>query len=348
MARGNKLVFMEITGLDLGVNQIKYVTIKKESKELVSFGIFPAPKIPLISDSEEDASSFAKFLKTALESQNLVSPTVYCGLPEGKVFSRILTLPKMSEKELSGVVSFEAEQYLPISLKDATYDFSVIGDLPDGKQQEILLVAASKLLVDKYIQVISKAGLNLVGLEPESVALLRSVVDTSPSPMATLVVNFGEESTDLVLVYGGVVRFTRSIGTGGAALTKILSQNLGFELAQAEEYKKTYGLDETQLEGKVASTLKPVFELIVEEIRRALAYHQTHEAKSPALKRLVLCGGNALMPGVLVYLASALNLESQLGNPWLKIKNNGRFSARDLENVGPLYAVAAGLALKGI
>lgn len=337
---------MEITGLDLGVNQIKYVTLKKENHELLSYGSSNTPGVSLDSEAPSDIETYAKFLRTFLEAQSVPTNLVSVGLPENKVFNRIISVPKMSEKELKGAISFEAEQYLPLPLKDVIFDYKVIEEAKDGKKQSVLLVASPKETISKYSQIITKANLTLVSLEPETSALARSVVDISPTPMATLVVSLGAATTDLAIVYGGVVRFTRSIGTGGRALTKAISQDLGFEPSQAEEYKVTYGLDETQLEGKIAKSLKPVFELILEEIKRALAYYQTHETQSPALKRLVLCGGTSALPGALVYLATALNLEAQLGNPWLKVVNKGNFSPKELEEVGPKYSVAVGLALK--
>jgi type IV pilus assembly protein PilM len=339
---------MELTGLDLGGSSLKCVTIKKETKELLALAYSPAPGVSLESESQTDLENYAKFLRAFVESQSQPINFVSVSLPESKIFNRIMTLPKMPAKELQGAVTFEAEQYLPLPLKDVIYDFKVIEELEEGKKQNVLLVAAPKELIAKYSQIITKANLTLVGLEPETAALARSVVDTAPSPMATLVVSLGDKSTDLTIVYGGVVRFTRSIGTGGAALTRAITQALGFEPKQAEEYKKTYGLDETQLEGKIAKCLLPVFELIVQEIRRDLAYYQTHETNSPALKRLILCGGTSQLPGALVYLASALNLEAQLANPWLKVKNSHQISSRELEEAGPVYAVAVGLALKDI
>lgn len=337
---------MEITGLDLGLSQIKYVTLKKETKELLSYGSNSNPGVSLDSEAPADIDNYAKFLRGFLETQNVPTNLVSVGLPESKVFNSIITVPKMSEKELKGAVSFEAEQYLPLPLKDLIYDYKVIGESVDGSKQEVLLVASPKATINKYSQIITKANLTLVGLEPETTALARSVVDDAPSPMASLLVSLGAASTDLAIVYDGVVRFTRSIGTGGKALTRALCQDLGFEPSQAEEYKKTYGLDETQLEGKIAKSLKPVFELILDEIKRALAYYQTHETRNPALKRLVLCGGTSSLPGALVYLAAALNLEAQLANPWLKVKNKGNFSIKELEEIGPVFSVAVGLALK--
>jgi len=338
---------MEITGIDLGTSQIKFVTLRKETKELLGFGATNTPNVPLESEAIGDIETYSRYLKNFLESQKIPPTLVSLSLPETKVFNRVITVPKMPEKDLKGAISFEAEQYLPLPLRDVVYDFKIIEDTEGGTKQNVMLVASPKELVSKYATIIKKAGLTLVGLESETAALARSVVDEAPgAAIATLIVNLGASATDTAIVHGSIVRFTRSTGTGGNALSRAVAQELGFELNQSEEYKKTYGLDETQLEGKITKALKPVFELIVDEIRRALAYYQTHQTASPPLKRLVLCGGTAALPGVLVYLASALNLEAQLANPWLKIKNSATFSKRELEEVGPLFAVAAGLALK--
>lgn len=337
---------MDIMGLDLGTTQIKYVSIKKETKTLIGFGSAPAPKVSLDSENPADVESYINYLKEYFNSQSNIPSLVSVGLPEYKVFNRIINVPKMSDKELKTAIPLEAEQYLPIPIKDVVYDYRVVEETDSGKKQNVILIAAPRELVKKYAGIIAKAGFTLVGLEPETAAITRCTIDLTSSPMATLIVNIGAASTDMALVYGGVVRFTRSIGTGGNALSRAIAQELGFESSQAEEYKKAYGLDESQLEGKVMKAIRPVFETIVDEIRRALAYYQTHQTQSPILKRLVLCGGTASLPGVLVYLASALNLEAQLANPWVQIKNSDKFSEKELEAIGPTFAVAAGLALK--
>ena len=62
-----------------------------------------------------------------------------------------------------------------------------------------------------------------------------------PSDQTVLVSDFGARSTNIAIVRNGNLMMTRSIPTAGDALTRAVSQGLGIEAQQAEEYKKTYG-----------------------------------------------------------------------------------------------------------
>ena len=65
------------------------------------------------------------------------------------------------------------------------------------------------------------------------------------------------------------------------------------------------------------------------------------------MKRVVLAGGTAKLPGVVIYLAEALGLEVQVGNPWDGIGLPPNISKKLIEE-GTSYSIAVGLALKPI
>ena len=92
------------------------------------------------------------------------------------------------------------------------------------------------------------------------------------------------------------------------------------------------------------SAIKPVFDIIRDEIKRTQAFFSSR-SKRP-LQRLILVGGTANLPGVLVYLADSLGMEVARGNPWEAISIPGNFPRDQLEEIAPSFAVAAGLALK--
>jgi type IV pilus assembly protein PilM len=183
-----------------------------------------------------------------------------------------------------------------------------------------------------------------LSLETEITSVVRSLVQRVEGAPTTLVVSLGASTTDLSIVSVGKISFTRSIATGGLALARGVASELGFELDQATEYMKTYGLDATSLEGKVMQAIKPVFDVIVNEIRRALAFYATKHPESP-VKRVIVTGGTAKLPGMVIYLAEALGLEVQLGNPWEGISLPNSVAAK-LNEDSTSYAVSVGLALK--
>ena len=92
--------------------------------------------------------------------------------------------------------------------------------------------------------------------------------------------------------------------------------------------------------------IKPIFDVVVNEIRRALAFYASKHPEAP-VKRIVLTGGTANLPGLVLYLAESLGLEVQLGNPWEGISLPSQVSQRLIQG-GTSYTVAVGLALKSI
>ncbi len=232
-------------------------------------------------------------------------------------------------------------------MSEVKLDWQVLSKIqtPDKKEKmEVLLVAAPNSLINNYLTILKAAGLVAIALETEITAVTRALVQRAAGTPTTMVVSIGASTTDLSIVTGNQITFTRSIATGGSALARGVASDLGFEIDQATEYMKTYGLDASQLEGKVMAAIKPIFDVIVNEIRRALTYYSTKHASTP-VKRVVVVGGAAKLPGLVVFLAEILGLEVQLGNPWEGISLPSSLSQKLTED-SVSYAVATGLALK--
>ncbi len=341
---------MNVIGLDLGVHDIKGVEVKKERNkiELVKWGLTDRLNVSLASENDEELDKYSKELSSFFDENNFSTPNVIVGLPETSVYTRIITVPKMKEKELKSALNYEAEQYIPLPLKDVNFDFQVLHD-DDARRQDmdVLLVAATKTLVSKYVKILKNARLVAVGMEPETLSLARVVGDKADQPNPSIIVSIDSTSTNVIVTYKGVVRFTRNVSTGGDALTRAVAQNLGFDFSQAEEYKKTYGIDPKQVDGKVYNAIKPVFDIILNEVKRAYFFYTTHN-NDVNIRRVVVCGGTALMPGLLVYLSTNLNLEVELANPWQKVSFPVKINKekQSLFDKGPFFATCIGLALK--
>jgi len=219
----------------------------------------------------------------------------------------------------------------------------VIGQVKENAKQkmEVLLAAAPTRLIDKLLMVLKAAGLNPVSLEIEIMALARSLVP--PGPEVVMVVDFGAKATDFAVVENGQIIFVRSIATAGEAITRAVASGLGLSPNQAEAYKKAYGADPKQLEGKVVEAIGPVVEVIVGEMEKIIQFHQLEKRK--ILSRVILTGGTANLPEISSLLAKKLNLEIQIGDPFTQIIKDdivAKIPAADI----PLYAIATGLAMK--
>lgn len=334
----------DFIGLDIGSSNLKAVQIKE--KTLAAFAYAPTPPgITVASDDKEDLGKLSKAIADLVHLGKFSSQNAVVSLMEPEIFTRVVTFPQMEDREIAAAVQNEAQQYVPLPLEETTLDYEILGssEVKSG-QVDVLLVAAPKALTKRYVTVLNQAGLNPLSLETEAMALSRSVAgDTSKIPV--MIASIGAKTTDLSIFSDNALRFTRSISTGGEALVRALSQNFGFDTDQAHNYFRSYGLLEDQKTGgKVLTAVKPIFDIIVEEIRRSLAFYSSRHKKR--VKRFVLVGGVTNLPGIVVYLAEILGVEVVRGDPWETVTIPKGFPRKELTGVAPMFAVVVGLALK--
>ncbi|OGG35164.1 hypothetical protein A2363_03760 [Candidatus Gottesmanbacteria bacterium RIFOXYB1_FULL_47_11] len=334
-------------GLDIGSHSIKLIELAREGKQLAlaAAGSVATPSGALMSAGGAEITSVAESIKRLLKETGAKSKNIHIALPEAKVFTRVLEMPALSDRELSSAIQWEAEQYIPLPLDQVNLDYEVLRSSKDTgtNKMEILLVAAPKALLEKYLTILELAELTPLAAETEVLASTRALVRSLPNVKTVLMVSMGAQTTDIAILRSGILSFTRSLSAGGDALTRALGVGLDFNSTQAEEYKKTYGLEQNKLEGKIVTAVKPVMDTITAEIKRAFAFYQ-EKYKDEHVQAVVLSGGTSRLPGMVTYLAQSLGVEVQLANPWVGITRAPRFNVLTTE--GPNFCVAVGLALR--
>lgn len=333
-------------GLDIGTKTIKIVELSREgnSYSLRSAGAIgnSGPQIEKIQ-SDKEFGEAAAIIKKLVHDTKLGSKDVAISISENLAFTRILKFPLLNDQEISSAVKWEAEEYIPIPISEAIVEHTILERQEVGSppQALVLLVAVQRSLVEKYVKVATMAGLRVIGVETELIALTRSL---APPEKTSLVIDFGSRSTDIAVVKNGQVYLARSLSIAGDAFTRAVAQTLGVQAIQAEEYKKTYGLATGQLDGKVAKALSPTFKVVVEEIKKAVHFYQL-ETKGDLPTSVVLSGGSSGLPGLVPAFAKLLGIEVLIGNPFARVKLDTETS-KSLAGYHPLYSVAVGLALR--
>ncbi len=337
-------------GLDIGYSTIRVVELvrDKEIVKLSSLGTIAAPQPGMNADGDLELEAVATAIKKLFDAAKIDGREVNVSIPESKVFTRVIDdLPYLTDKELVSAISYASEEFIPLPIAEVNLNWQVLyrSDPKDKNPRTIVFAIASpKTVINKYIKVLTMANLHPKSVETETMAITRSLVGNNIYSPGTLIVQMGSMATDFVVISKGLIWLTRSISTGGLSLTRTLAQHFNFEVSQAEEYKKVYGMLEDQLEGKVYEVLKPLMDLIVQENKRVIQAFQEKYPNS-SIKRVVLSGGGAKMPGLVVYLANSLGLEVQEADPWYSIAKD-KDMATKLAQEGSSYSVAVGLALR--
>jgi type IV pilus assembly protein PilM len=343
---------MPIVGLDLGNHNFRAVQLEKKRDTilLTKFGEYENPKINFNSENKDDVEAYTEALKDFFTEMGFDTPEVIVSLNDSQVYMRIIKLPKMSDKDLKDSIGYEAEQYIPLPKEEINISYQKLDlDFQDKAKMNVQIVAAREEVLNKYIEIVKKARLVPRALEPETLALGRVLGDTPQAPMGTMVVDMGFSRTLISIVYAGAVRFTRNVLIGGNTITRAVQQGLKLDYPQAEEYKRTYGIDPAQVDGKVYTAIKPAVDNIITEIKRAALFF-TKQTPNANMKRVILNGGTAQMPGLLPYVASKVDLEVEIADPLRNISVSPKLEKMQavLADKRAAFSVAIGLALKEV
>ncbi len=336
-------------GLDIGSTTIKLVALQKLGNrfQLKAATAVATPAKGMQSDSPFDLETMVASLRKIFQDLKLTSHEVSIALAENQVFTKVVEMPVLSDKELSSAIYWEAEQYIPAPLAQMTLDWQVLKRdkvLQVGSKMLVLLVAAPTSLVQKYQRVLELSGLSVVAIETEILSVVRSIVSVPNFP-TSLIINIGNHSTSLAIVQSNILVFSYSLPLGGIAMNQAIAQSFGFTLQQAEEYKKVYGITDQSFGGKIGKAIEPILFSMLSEVKKAHAFYGDKYKQELPISQLILTGGTARLPGIDLFFVKNVGIETIIANPWktYKIEN----VTKEFLDRGPEFAVAAGLALKG-
>ncbi|NCP17126.1 pilus assembly protein PilM, partial [Candidatus Kuenenbacteria bacterium] len=213
-----------------------------------------------------------------------------------------------------------------------------------GDNLKVLLTAAPKKIVERFIRIFKAADLELLSLETEAFALERSLVAGDPAPI--MIIDIGAVSSDVTIIDNSIPILTRSIDVGGSAITKAVMTSLNVDLSRAEQFKRDIGfsvLGPSDLPDIIKSTLNP----IINEVKYSLDIYLSQSKHNMSLEKIILTGGSAWLPELVSYLSKLLDVKVIIGDPWDKIVYPLELKPV-LSELGPRFAVAVGLAMREI
>lgn len=334
----------KVVGLDIGSSSVKAVELSPVGNdyELIGFGIAQIPYGAIEGGDIRQPTAVQDAIRQALDQGRIEAADAVIGMSGGAVIAKRVTLPKMSESELNESIRWEAEQHIPFEIEDVELDFQILRQ--DGPQLEVMLVAVKKGKVKSYVEVVQATGRNVAVVDVDVFALETQYAHNSPGENEVVaLVNIGHETTNTNILQGGVNVYARDIFVGGRQYATTIAQR--FDLAPAEADALVRGK-----QGQVSwAEIEPVLDLVSQElgqeIQRTLDYFGT-TAEHERIQRIFLSGGCALVPGLQDFLASQWGIEVAAANPFKRIKLGSGVSADMAQKMGPLAAVATGLAMR--
>ncbi len=368
-------------GVDLGAGGIKIVELKQEKKRPVlhTYGLTSTSQDihslfltkptnhtntlgatiqpnealnPMGAIDNIQVEKYAKLLKAVCAGAKTVSKTAVVSLPVSVLFHAVINLPPMKKEELDKVLRAEVKKLLNRPVEEMVLDYQVLKDVNNSKTQRVLINAVPKELVMFYTQVFKLAGLTLESLEPESVALERSLIGRDQS--VAMIVDMGAERTNFYIIDQSAAITHNSAELGGEKINKILADNLKIKDNLVEQLKHDFfgslsNKSNPQLtKEKFLDLFYPVVDPIVKEIEYGFELYLKqvgNESKRP--EKIILTGGASFMPYLADHISEVFKIKCYVGDPWGRVVYQEGLKPL-LHQVGPRMSVALGLALRNL
>ncbi len=303
---------------------------KAEGVELLKAVSAPIPS----SVSAEDAASLGAFIKESISSARIgVGRAILC-IPRDQVVLNTINLPPTPAEEMASLVQFQVSKELPFAAEQAVLDFAVAGAHDPKAPCSVLATAIRRELLEFYQEVASAAGLSIesVGLRPLANLISLTAATGGTGPELTLLVDVGPHRTEIDLIRGGVLVFSRAA-----------SMSVGMEPATVGEAGEAGYQDSKIISSGVdrdAAEANPqaVSALLVEVIRSFEAFRATEPSAS--LDRIVVAGSSGLEPQLAQMLGARFATRAELFSPE---KALGLTAERARELRG--FSAALGLAI---
>ncbi len=351
----------ETIGLDIGSHLIKIVGLKTTSKGpfLTCVGI---KEIPPNTD-KEDVNTFSETLKALVKEVGLKTKKVNLVVSGSGVQVKRISVPSLPKAELKEAVRWEIKSYLPFPVETAEVDFHILNEYVEDnvKKLNVMVVACPKDLVNRTLSIAERAGLQPTHLDVAPFALWNTLLVWNQLRKAETValIDLGAEKTGVYLFKDKILQFVREVTPAGADITRAIMEGIGSEgetnviFERAEEIKQEMGIPSEAYQekgrdkslSKISFLVRPVFERLSAEIGRSFDYYRAQFGEE-RIDKLLLIGGGANLKNMVSYLASELRLPVEHFNPLAEILYDPRRVDTELLNqMGPLFAVAAGVAL---
>ena len=331
--------------LDIGTNAVRVVQLSSSGPDiwdLQHFGYAPVDEKVTSSNSAEGMRRLGEIIMTAVGQSGIKEKNVVIGLPSSKTFTTVIDVPTMGEAELKSTIKYQIDQYIPMAIDQAKVDWALLGQsLHNPQQQEVLLASTANSYTEERLEFIESLGFNVIAAEPDPIAMVRSLLPSGIQD-ARLIIDMGEQSTDLAITFGDTPRLVRTIPTGLKSLIKAAVQNLNVQDDQARQFILKFGLAPDRLEGQVYRSIESTLDNFATELVKSIKFFQTRYPNTP-VGGILLSGFAAIVPQFGEYVAAKTGVASTIANPWQKVKV-AQADQQQLSAIASEFATVIGLA----
>ncbi len=295
---------------------------------------------------EDLRKRLAKLLQGNSKQKTITSPWVVASLPETQSFIKLIKIKKRQDEIIDDDIILAAQRHIPSDKDNYYLQWQFIPQTGTEKTTRVLIGAVPKLISDSYTYLLESLGLGVVALEIEALSITRSLVTARKKyeNEARVILDIGAARTSLIIHDHDVIQFSTSLPFSGELINTALMQKLHISYDEAEELKRSKGLDYKKTGRSAWNTIVEITDKLVDEIKSSIDFYYSHFPDANRVTRIVMGGGGANLEKLDKAISSKLKIVARPGNPWKNLYSTKNLGMSDEQSLS--YATAIGLGLR--
>ncbi len=337
-------MFCKSLGLDISDRSIevleltkgwKNIKVSSYNRQALDSGIVEDGKILQLAKLAQIISE----LLTKANPRAITQKKINISLPETQIFTHIFKFPlDLNEDGVVEALNYQIPEIFPFDIEDIHYDWRITHK--GSSQQEVLVAAAPKVLIDSYLELFQQAKLEPQALLLESLSTAQAILPGDLNKQGALLLDLGTK-TSLISIFDELgLRYSYNIPHAGQHITEDIAKELKLSEDEAEKIKIKNGLDHKQKSMDTHEIIEKSLSTIIKEVKKSIDYYEKHSQQK--ISKIILSGGTAKMNKLPEYLKGLLELPVIIGQPLSKIKKSDIIKPSSDE---VLLANVTGLAL---
>ena len=320
-ARDNiRALLQDSVGIDIGTNNIKILQMDIDNK----FFMYPAKVIAvptpyglLKKGVIENPQKMADILNQVLKNCNITAETAIVSIPKEESHFKICHTKEMHPAKIKKSIPRIAEKCFPFYSKDTVVDYDPLYSyIPSDAGKLKLLMAGTKDDVYRSLkETVRACGMNFMRIRFQPFLInqaINLIASENLKSKGFIVLDIGASHTDISIVKGGYLWFSKTLSAGGNNLTLDISNRLGLEFKKAEALKKKHldlnlSTSATETEFIMLALATELIKKILNEVKKI---QEEIKIKYEIIEPLsiFLCGGTSLMRNLDKYIENSMRV----------------------------------------
>ncbi len=312
----------KLLGIEIGTFNTKIIVCENKGKKIIIKGyrIIKTPTDAFSHDDTLNIPVLTPVITKAFEELKCKKAECFVVLSSRRAIVRERDLPKVSPKDMSPLVQYEAEQLLPYNIDEFITDYRVLGEENDDEKDlfRVMIVAVPKEIINSYTELIKECNLKLKGINVYQNCVYKYaskfLIQESKN---TLLVDIGDRFTKMTIFEDREYFVNINSEIGGHDVTQEISLMLGCSMEQAEGIKlknselissTAISIDKGEnMVQNVKVSLESSYSEISNEITKIIDFFRTRKYGAK-IDQIVLFGKGSCVKGLSEYLENILDI----------------------------------------